>query len=113
MTACAARLKFADVEKTKLVTATSELGRNMLIHGGGGAMTLTELARDGRAGIELCFSDQGPGIPDIEQAMRDGFSTGTSLGLGLGGARRLVSEFNIESAIAQGTKVTVIQWKRR
>jgi serine/threonine-protein kinase RsbT len=113
VTACAARLKFAEVEKTKLVTATSELGRNVLVHGAGGTMSLTELARDGRTGIELRFEDQGPGIPDIDQAMRDGFSTGTSLGLGLGGARRLVNEFSIESAPGEGTKVTVIQWKRR
>jgi serine/threonine-protein kinase RsbT len=101
------------VERTKLVTAASELGRNLLVHGAGGTMTLQERERDGRAGIELCFADQGPGIPDIQQAMRDGFTTGGSLGLGLGGARRLVNEFSIESEPGRGTKVTVIQWKRR
>ncbi|TWO70151.1 anti-sigma regulatory factor [Caenimonas sedimenti] len=113
VTACATRLNFGDVERTKLVTAASELGRNVLVHGAGGTMTISELQRAGRTGIELCFADQGPGIPDIGRAMQDGFTTARSLGLGLGGARRLVNEFEIVSEPGMGTKVTVIQWKRR
>ena len=74
---------------------------------------MTQLWRDGRTGLQLVFQDQGPGIPDIDQAMVDGFSTAKSMGLGLGGARRLVNEFSLESQVGQGTKVTVVQWKRR
>lgn len=109
----ATRLSFSVVDRTKLATAASELGRNSLIHGKGGAMRITELQRDGRVGLELLFEDQGPGIPDIDQAMADGFTTAGSLGLGLGGARRLVNEFELESRPGAGTKVRVVQWKRR
>jgi len=94
------------------VTAALELGRNMLVHGKGGIMTISELSNDGRCGLQLEFKDEGPGIADTAKAMTDGFSTAKSLGLGLGGARRLVSEFALESAAGQGTKVTVTQWKR-
>ena len=109
----ATRLEFSTLERTKLVTASSELGRNTLVHGKGGVMTITELKQDSRTGLQLDFADQGPGIADIEQAMTDGYSTAKSLGLGLGGARRLVNEFEIRSEPAQGTHVTVRQWKRR
>jgi len=107
------QLDFRDVERTKFVTAASELGRNLLVHGGGGLMRIAELLDAGRPGLRLVFEDQGPGIADIDQAMRDGFSTARSLGLGLGGARRLVSDFALESSPGHGTKVTVTQWKRR
>ncbi len=107
------RLDFSALERTKLVTAASELGRNTLVHGKGGSMTICELRQDARTGLELLFEDNGPGIADIAQALTDGFSTAKSLGLGLGGARRLVNEFDIASAPAQGTRITVRQWKRR
>ena len=109
----ATRLDFSSLERTKLVTAASELGRNTLVHGKGGSMTMSELKNESRTGLQLLFEDQGPGIENIEQAMTDGYSSGKSLGLGLGGARRLVSEFDIASEPAQGTRVTVRQWKRR
>lgn len=109
----AARLGFSATDRTKLVTAASELGRNALVHGGGGSMTVAELEQEGRRGLQLVFEDQGPGIANIDQAMTDGFSTARSLGLGLGGSSRLVSEFALESVPGQGTKVTAILWKRR
>jgi serine/threonine-protein kinase RsbT len=109
----AADLAFTMVERTKLVTAASELGRNVLVHANGGTMHIEELARDGRSGLQLVFADDGPGIADIEQALTDGFSTARSMGVGLGGARRLVNEFTIQSRPGKGTTVTVIQWKRR
>ncbi len=109
----ATRLAYSTLERTKFVTAASELGRNTLVHGKGGVMTISEMAKAGRLGIELVFEDQGPGIEDTGRAMTDGFSTARSLGLGLGGAQRLVSEFEIESRAGQGTKVTVRQWKRQ
>lgn len=113
MLEAATQLEFAVVERTKLVTAASELGRNALTHGKGGAMVLTQLFKEGHTGVQLVFADQGPGIANIEQAMTDGFSTARSMGLGLGGARRLVSEFSLQSQPGQGTTVTIIQWKRR
>ncbi len=109
----AARLEFSAVVRTKFVTAASELGRNTLVHGHGGSMVIHELMEDGRSALQLIFEDNGPGIGDIEQAMTDGFTTAKSMGLGLGGARRLVNEFAIESRPGAGTKVTVTQWKRR
>ena len=113
MLSWATRLEFSAVDRTKFVTSASELGRNALVHGNGGAMTITEIERDGRMGLELVFADQGPGIPDVELALTDGYTTAKSLGLGLGGARRLVNEFRIESSPGAGTRVTVVQWKRR
>lgn len=107
------RLEFSSLERTKFVTAASELGRNTLVHGMGGSMTISELRAGPRAGLQLLFEDNGPGIADVEQAMTDGYSSGKSLGLGLGGARRLVNEFEIATAPGQGTRVTVRQWKRR
>jgi serine/threonine-protein kinase RsbT len=109
----AIRMAFGTLERTKFVTAASELARNTLVHGHGGTVTLTELERDGRAGIQLVFEDKGPGIPNIEKALEDGYSTAKSMGLGLGGARRLVNEFEITSTAGGGTKVSIVQWKRR
>lgn len=99
------------VNQTKLITAASELVRNMLRYGNGGE-TLIEVISTGREnGIRLTFTDKGPGIPDIDKAMKDGFSTGKSLGLGLPGAKRLVSEFDIKSVVGAGTTVTITKWK--
>jgi serine/threonine-protein kinase RsbT len=109
----AVRLDFGVVVRTKFVTAASELGRNALVHGHGGTMIINEVLQDGREALQLVFEDEGPGIANVEQAMSDGFSTASSLGLGLGGARRLVNEFSLESHPGRGTKVTVTQWKRR
>lgn len=107
----AVKIGMSLVNQTKLITAASELVRNMLRYGGGG-VTLIEVVSKGREnGVRLTFTDQGPGIKDIPQAMKDGFSTGKSLGLGLPGTKRLVSEFNIESEVGKGTKVTIIKWK--
>lgn len=109
----ATRMDFPVVVRTKFVTAASELGRNALVHGRGGTMVINELLDGGRNALQLVFEDQGPGIADIQQAMKDGFTTANSLGLGLGGARRLVNDFLLESSPGHGTKVTVTQWKRR
>jgi serine/threonine-protein kinase RsbT len=106
----AAQLGFTLVDQTKVVTAASELARNTLIHGGGGSLEITTL-NGPRVGLRLTFEDQGKGIPDIALALRDGFTTGSGLGLGLGGAKRLVNEFDISSQVGKGTKVTVIRWK--
>lgn len=104
-------LAFSLVEQTKIVTAASELARNMVDYGGGGDLTV-ELLSDGlRKGVRLIFEDQGPGIPDIQQALRDGFTTGRGLGLGLGGAKRLSNEFQIDSAPGRGTRITIVRWK--
>ena len=104
-------LGFSLVDQTKLITAASELARNTIVHGGGGAMQLQTLRVDRRVGISLTFVDQGPGIRDIEQALRDGYTTGGGLGLGLGGARRLSNEFEIQSTPGQGTTVRIVRWK--
>src|SRR5258708_6176171 len=98
------------VDQTKLVTAASELARNTLIYGGGGNLQLESL-NGPRLGIRLIFTDKGPGIPNIELALRDGFTTGQGLGLGLGGSKRLVNEFEIESKVGEGTRVAVTRWK--
>jgi serine/threonine-protein kinase RsbT len=98
------------VDQTKVITAASELARNTLIYGGGGSMQLESL-NGPRLGVRLTFKDNGPGIPDIELALRDGFTTGSGLGLGLGGTKRLVNEFDIESKVGQGTRVTITRWK--
>jgi serine/threonine-protein kinase RsbT len=99
------------VDQTKLVTAASELARNTLDYGGGGTVRVDVLENGTRRGVRLVFEDQGPGIPNVAEAMKDGFTTGSGLGLGLGGARRLVNEFAIESAPGQGTRVTIARWK--
>jgi serine/threonine-protein kinase RsbT len=107
----AVELRFSLVDQTKLVTAASELARNVLDHGKGGSMTLEVLTQGTRSGIRLVFEDQGPGIPDIEQALKDGFTTGSGMGLGLGGSKRLVNDFSIESQVGKGTRITVARWK--
>lgn len=108
----ATRAGFSLVDQTKVVTAASELARNTLIYGRGGHVELESLESPaGRTGIRLTFIDQGPGIADITRALTDGYSSGSGLGLGLSGARRLVNEFNIESAVGAGTRVTIVKWK--
>ncbi|MEV6913176.1 anti-sigma regulatory factor [Amycolatopsis sp. NPDC051071] len=103
---------FSIVDQTKIVTAASELVRNAYIHGGGGTMTIAVVRdRRGRVGLALSVRDEGPGIGDVEQAMTDGFSTGAGLGHGLGGTRRLVDEFAIDTAPGEGTTITVVRWK--
>jgi serine/threonine-protein kinase RsbT len=104
-------LKFSLVDSTKMVTAASELGPNTLIYGGGGSMQLDVLENLGRTGLRLIFEDHGPGIPDINLALQDGYTTGNGLGLGLSGSKRLVNEFDIQSKVGEGTKVTLIRWK--
>ncbi|AXB41632.1 anti-sigma regulatory factor [Amycolatopsis albispora] len=104
---------FSIVDQTKIVTAASELVRNAYIHGGGGTLTITVLRDGNRIGLRLRVRDHGPGIPDVEQAMADGFSTGAGLGHGLGGTRRLVDEFHIDTAPGSGTAVTVVRWNPR
>ena len=99
------------VDQTKLVTAASEIARNTLVHGGGGQMRLETLNDGTRRGIRITFSDQGPGIADIALAMKDGYSTAGGLGLGLGGTKRLVNEFNLESEPGKGTTVTILRWR--
>jgi serine/threonine-protein kinase RsbT len=107
----ALELKFTLVDQTKLVTAASELARNALDHGKGGQMLIEHVENSVRNGLKLVFEDRGPGIPDIEAALRDGFTTGGGMGLGLGGSKRLVNDFHIESAPGKGTRVTVVRWK--
>lgn len=99
------------VDQTKIVTAASELARNTLEYGGGGVVHIEALREPLRRGVRLTFEDQGPGIADIEQALRDGFTSGGGLGLGLGGARRLCNEFHIVSRPGEGTRVTIARWK--
>jgi len=102
---------FALVDQTKIVTAASELARNTVDYGGGGTVRL-ELMNDGiRRGLRVTFEDQGPGIPNIEKAMQDHYTTGKGLGLGLGGAKRLVNEFEITSRVGEGTRVVITRWK--
>ncbi|TLD71946.1 anti-sigma regulatory factor [Phragmitibacter flavus] len=104
-------LKCSLVDQTKVVTAASELARNLLIYGGGGEVHL-ELVQEGvRNGLRIAFVDEGPGIPDIEQALKDGFTSGKGMGLGLGGARRLVNDFHIESEVGKGTRITITKWR--
>ncbi len=102
---------FTLVDQTKIVTAASELARNTIEYGGGGEVRLQALQEGFRCGLRLTFIDQGPGIPDIELALQDGYTTGNGLGLGLGGARRLVNEFEIASRPGEGTRVMIARWK--
>lgn len=99
------------VNQTKLITSASELARNMLKYANGGNVTLEVVSRGRENGIRLVFKDEGPGIADIDLAMKDGFSTTKSLGLGLPGTKRLVSDFKLESVVGKGTTVTIIKWK--
>ena len=101
---------FSLVDQTKMVTAASELARNTLEHGGGGVARIELLAEGPRHGVRLVCEDQGPGIPDVSLALRDGYTTRGGLGLGLGGARRLVNEFMIDSRPGEGTRVTIARW---
>jgi serine/threonine-protein kinase RsbT len=100
------------VDQTKLVTAASELARNTLVYGGGGTVEVTRVENRRRSGIRIVFADQGPGIQDLELALTDGYTTGGGLGLGLSGARRLVDEFDIDTAVGRGTSITVTKWCR-
>jgi serine/threonine-protein kinase RsbT len=102
---------FTLVEQTKLITAASELARNTVVHGGGGEVTLEILNEHARLGFRLRFEDHGPGIADIAQALRDGYTTAGGLGLGLGGAKRLSNDFEIFSRPGEGTKVSIIRWR--
>jgi serine/threonine-protein kinase RsbT len=107
----AKELGFSLVDQTKIVTAASELARNVLVHGGGGCARLESLQEGLRRGLRLHFEDQGPGIPDVQLALRDGYTTGSGLGLGLSGSKRLVNEFEIATKVGEGTRVTVVKWK--
>ncbi|MEU7852566.1 anti-sigma regulatory factor [Nonomuraea sp. NPDC049141] len=100
------------IDQTKVVTAASELARNALVYAGGGLAKIELVQNGARQGLRIAFSDEGPGIPDIEQALTDGWTTGTGLGLGLSGSRRLVDEFDLVSAPGKGTTVTVTKWAR-
>lgn len=107
----AVEIGFGLVDQTKIVTAASELARNTLDYGGGGTVKLETLEEGKRRGLRLTFEDRGPGIPDIELALQDGFTTGGGLGMGLSGAKRLANEFEIQSAVGEGTQVTIVRWK--
>jgi serine/threonine-protein kinase RsbT len=107
----AEELRFSLVDQTRIITAASELARNTLQHGGGGMVTINIVENGMRRGLRLSFKDQGPGIPDLELAMKDGYSTGGGLGLGLSGSKRLVNEFAIQTKVGEGTEVTITKWK--
>ncbi|MGZ4323615.1 MAG: anti-sigma regulatory factor [Solirubrobacteraceae bacterium] len=107
----AVELGFSIVDQTKVVTAASELARNTYTYGGGGHFRMERLNSGSRHGLRLIFEDEGPGIRDVEQSLRDGYTTGTGLGMGLGGARRLVDEFHIESKPGVGTRVVATRWR--
>jgi serine/threonine-protein kinase RsbT len=107
----AIEMKFSLVEQTKIVTAASELGRNTLEHGGGGSLELAVITNGARRGILLRFIDHGPGIPDVALALKDGYTSGSGMGLGLGGSKRLMNEFEIDTKPGSGTTITTIRWK--
>lgn len=107
----AIELRFSLVDQTKLVTAASELARNALDHGKGGTMLIESLNVGAKAGLRLTFEDQGPGIANVDQALTDGFTSGGGMGLGLGGSKRLVNDFSIESEVGKGTKVIATRWR--
>jgi serine/threonine-protein kinase RsbT len=107
----AVELGFNLVDQTKIVTAASELARNTLHYGGGGTLRIEEVLQGSRRGIRLVFEDNGPGIANIELAMKDGYTTGNGLGLGLSGAKRLSNDFSIESRPGEGTRVTIVRWR--
>jgi len=107
----AVELGFSLIDQTKIVTAASELARNMVDYGGGGKLQLEALSEGIRRGLRLTFEDQGPGIPDIELALKDGYTTGGGLGLGLSGSKRLVNEFEIVSRVGEGTRIAITKWK--
>jgi serine/threonine-protein kinase RsbT len=107
----AVSLGFGLVDQTKVVTASSELARNMLNYGGGGTVQLEVVQNDRRSGLRLVFEDRGPGIADIELAMKDGYTSGQGMGLGLGGAKRLSHEFEILSKLGEGTRISILRWR--
>jgi serine/threonine-protein kinase RsbT len=107
----AQQIGFSIVDQTKIVTAASELARNAVRYGGGGTMTYEVLAENGRQGLRLTFTDHGPGIADLDLAMKDGWTTGSGLGMGLPGAKRLVNDFRITSEPGAGTTVVVARWR--
>jgi serine/threonine-protein kinase RsbT len=107
----AAELSFSLIDQTKMVTAASELARNTLDYGGGGTATVEKLEQNGRKGLRVIFEDHGPGISDIDKALQDGYTTGEGLGLGLSGSKRLVNDFDIQSQVGVGTRVTITRWK--
>lgn len=102
---------FGLVDQTKMVTAASELARNTVVYGGGGVLQCESLLEGARRGLRLTFTDEGPGIADLSLAMKDGWTSGSGMGLGLSGAKRLVNEFEIDSAPGRGTRVTITRWK--
>lgn len=104
-------LKFSLVDQTKMITASSELARNTLDHGGGGKCLMEIISNGTRSGIRLTFEDDGPGIPDLDLALKDGYSTGAGLGLGLSGSKRLVNDFQIASKVGEGTQICIVRWK--
>ncbi|RYZ12778.1 MAG: anti-sigma regulatory factor [Comamonadaceae bacterium] len=104
-------LKLSLVDQTKMITAASELSRNTLIHGGGGRMRWELVERNGRSGLQLHFEDEGPGIADLALALTDGWTSGSGMGLGLPGSKRLVNEFEVDSAPGRGTRVSITKWK--
>jgi serine/threonine-protein kinase RsbT len=108
----AQELRLSLVDQTKVVTAVSELARNTLVYGGGGTMRAVQIQRDNRRGVQVVFEDSGPGIPDLDLALTDGWTSGSGLGLGLSGSRRLMDEFAIDSKPGQGTTVTIVKWAR-
>jgi serine/threonine-protein kinase RsbT len=108
----ARRCRLSVVEQTKLITAASELARNALIHGGGGTMTSAMVEERGRRGVRLVFADRGPGIADVDLALTDGWTSGTGMGLGLSGSKRLVDDFVLDTAPGRGTAVTITKWAR-
>jgi serine/threonine-protein kinase RsbT len=109
--ALAIELGFSLVDQTKMVTAASELARNTLAHGGGGTARIEVVAANARRGLKMTFEDRGKGIADLELALRDGYSTGGGLGLGLSGTRRLMNEFELQSKPGEGTRVSAIRWR--
>ncbi len=106
----AEKLDFSVVSKTRIATAVSELARNVFIHGGGGRMEIEKIRKGGKSGVRCTFIDEGPGIPNIEEAMRNGFSTVNGLGLGLPGSKRLMDDLRIESEMGKGVRVEVVKW---
>ncbi|MFF5054133.1 ATP-binding protein [Micromonospora sp. NPDC000663] len=110
--AVAVAVKLSLVDQTKVVTAASELARNTLVYGGGGSVDVVIVDNGRRKGVQIVFADSGPGIPDLDLALTDGYTTGGGLGLGLSGARRLVDEFQIETSAETGTRITVTKWSR-
>jgi len=111
--ALAGRLGFSRTDATLIATAISEIGRNILVHAGSGEVSIAETAEDDLLGIEVVARDRGPGIPDVERALSEGYATGNGLGLGLPGAKRLMDEFSIETALGRGTTVTMRKWRER